>query len=249
MKQEILEKLGLSPNEVKVYLVLLRLGSASATEIAKGSGVHRVNVYDALERLMEKGLVSAVVKINKKYYEAADPDRIVDMLKEKERGIEEVRQILPELKMDYKMASKRQDVHNFKGREGLKTFFEDILKTLKKGEEVAAFGSAGKGALILPHYLDKWEKRRVEAGITFKLMFSDTEQGRTRGAQLNKLKLTEVRYLPKGLVGPADIYVYGNKTSISLWSEDMPLSILVENKEIADSFRSFFNWFWKISKR
>src|SRR3989338_6207256 len=162
MKQEILEKLGLSPNEVKVYLVLLRLGSASATEIAKGSGVHRVNVYDALERLMEKGLVSAVVKINKKYYEAADPDRIVDMLKEKERGIEEVRQILPELKMDYKMASKRQDVHNFKGREGLKTFFEDILKTLKKGEEILSFGSAGKGSVILPHYMDMWEKRRVE---------------------------------------------------------------------------------------
>lgn len=249
MKQETLEKIGLSKNEAKVYLALLKLGSASVTDIAKSSGVHRVNTYDALERLMEHGLVSAVVKVNKKYFEAADPDRILDILKEKEKVIEEAKKILPELKLDYKMAAKRQDVHHFKGKEGLKTFFEDILRTLKKGEEVAAFGSAGKGAVILPHYLDMWEKKRVEAGIIFRLMFSDTEQGKIRGTQLSKLKLTEVRYLPKGLVGPADFYVYGNKVGINLWSEDMPLSILVENKEIADSFRNFFNWFWKVGKK
>lgn len=248
MKQEILEKLGLSKNEARVYLALLKLGSASVTDIAKSSGVHRVNTYDALERLMEKGLVSAVVKINKKFYEAADPDRIIDILKEKEDIIEETKKLLPELKLDYKMAAKRQEVHHFKGREGLKSIFEDMIITLKKGEEWLAFGSAGKGAIVLPNYLDKWERRRADKGIRLKILLNDTEQGRERGKELSNLKLTEVGYLPKGLISPADIYVYGNKSSINLWSEDMPLSILVENKEIAESFRSFFNWFWKVSK-
>ena len=248
MKQETLEKLGLSRNEARVYLALLKLGSASVTDIAKSSGVHRVNTYDTLERLMEHGLVSAVVKVNKKYFEAADPDRILDILKEKEKVIEEAKKILPELKLDYKMAAKRQDVHHFKGKEGLKSIFEDIIKTLKKNEEWLAFGSAGQGAVILPHYLDKWEKRRAEAGIKLKILFNDTEEGKVRGKELSKLRLTKVGFLPKGLMSPADVYIYGNKTTINLWSEDMPLSILVENKEIADSFRSFFDWFWKISK-
>ena len=249
MKQEILEKLGLSKNEARVYLALLKLGSASVTDIAKSSGVHRVNTYDALERLMERGLVSAVVKINKKYFEAADPDRILDILKEKETIIEETKKILPELELDYKSAAKRQEVHHFKGREGLKSIFEDITTTLGKGDEWLVFGSAGKGAIILPNYLDNWEKRRAKAGIKLKMLFNDTQQGRARLNELSKLKLTEVGLLPKGLTSPADIYIYKNKISINLWSEDMPLSILVENKEIADSFRSFFNWFWKIATR
>jgi len=249
MKQDVLEKLGLSKNEARVYLALLKLGSASVTDIAKSSGVHRVNTYDALERLMERGLVSAVVKINKKFYEAADPDRILDIVKEKEEVIEKTKKILPELKLDHRFAAKRQEVHHFKGREGLKSVFEDITKTLKKGDEWLIFGSAGKGAVILPNFMDKWEKERVKAGIRLKMIFNDAKQGRIRAQQLSKLKLTEVGYLPKGLISPSDVYIYGNKSTINLWSEDTPLSIMVENKEIADSFRSFFNWFWKISKK
>lgn len=249
MKQETLEKLGLSKNEVRIYLALLKLGSASVTDIAKSSGVHRVNTYDALERLMERGLVSAVVKINKKFYEAADPERILDILKEKEKVIEEAKKLLPELKLDYKMAAKRQEVHHFKGREGLKSIFEDITKTLKKGDEWLIFGSVGKGAIVLPNYLDKWEKRRADSGIKLKMLLNNTKQGRIRSKELSKVRFTETKLLPEGLISPADIYIYGNKSSINLWSEDMPLSILVENKDIADSFRSFFNWFWKISKK
>jgi len=248
MKQQILERLGLSRNEVRVYLALLKLGSASVTDIAKSSEVHRVNTYDALERLMVRGLVSAVVKINKKFYEAADPDRILDILREKEEVIEETKKFLPELKLDYKMAAKRQEVHHFKGREGLKSIFEDVINTLKKGDEWLVFGSAGKGAIILPNYLNKWEKRRVDAGIKLKMLFNDTKQGRIRAEELSKLKVTKVGLLPKDLISPSDVYVYGDKTSINLWSEDMPLSILVENKEIADSFRAFFNWFWNTRK-
>ena len=80
------------------------------------------------------------------------------------------------------------------------------------------------------------------------MLLNNTKQGKLRSCELSKVKLSDTKLLPVGLISPADMYVYGNKTSINLWSEDMPLSILVENKEIADSFRNFFNWFWKISK-
>lgn len=248
MKEELLEKIGLSPNEIKVYLALIKLGTSCVTDIAKTSGVHRVNTYDSLERLMEKGLISVVVKINKKFYEAADPDRIRNILAEKQKVIEETQKLISDLKIDYQMASKRQEVHHFKGKEGLKSIFEDITNTLKRGDEWLAYGSTGKGAIILPYYLDNWEKRRANAGIKLRILFDDTDQGRIRSQQLSAIKLTKVGFLPKGLISPADIYIYSNKISINLWSEDLPLSILVENKEIADSFRSFFDWFWKLSK-
>jgi sugar-specific transcriptional regulator TrmB len=69
-KEKILEELGLSKNETKVYLALLELGLSSLKDITSKSGVHRTNVYDSLKRLVKKGLVSHVTKDNKTAYEA-----------------------------------------------------------------------------------------------------------------------------------------------------------------------------------
>ena len=59
----------LAKNESKLYLSLLELGSASATQLIQKSGLHRAVVYDILERLIEKGLASFVIKGRKKYFE------------------------------------------------------------------------------------------------------------------------------------------------------------------------------------
>src|SRR3989344_4005590 len=115
MKQEKLEKIGLSPNEAKCYLVLLKIGSASANEISRKSGVHRVSVYDALRGLAEKGLVSQITKANKLLFEAGNPNRIMEIIKEKEEKLDETKRIVPELILDFNMAKEKQEIHSFKG--------------------------------------------------------------------------------------------------------------------------------------
>ena len=52
------EQLGLTKSESKIYLTLLDYGSMLAGKVAEKAGIHRRNVYDALHRLIEKGLVS-----------------------------------------------------------------------------------------------------------------------------------------------------------------------------------------------
>ena len=64
MNTKILEAAGLTGNEIKVYLALLELGSVTAGEILKKIEIHRGAVYDTLDKLMEKGLVSYVIKAN-----------------------------------------------------------------------------------------------------------------------------------------------------------------------------------------
>ena len=70
MREEILEEFGLTKNEVKIYLTLLKMGRALAGEITEKSGIHRRNVYDSIERLMKKGLVSFIIQNNRKYFRA-----------------------------------------------------------------------------------------------------------------------------------------------------------------------------------
>lgn len=50
-----LQALGFSPYEAKAYLALLRGGRQKGYEVAKGSGVPRSMVYQALERLVSRG--------------------------------------------------------------------------------------------------------------------------------------------------------------------------------------------------
>ena len=55
---ESLKSLGLTKYEALVYIGLLRVSGATATEIHEISGVPRASVYPVLDRLIQKNLVS-----------------------------------------------------------------------------------------------------------------------------------------------------------------------------------------------
>ncbi|MCK4589834.1 MAG: hypothetical protein KAT77_05290 [Nanoarchaeota archaeon] len=239
MNEEILIKAGLVRNEAKVYLALLQLGSASVTEISQGSGVERTLVYGVLRKLMEKGLVSSVVKINKKYFEPANPQKILDLIKEREKQIEGA---LPELKRMYKSIEKKQEVHHYKGKEGTKTILEELLK---ENKEWLIFGTTGKTAELLSFYLPQFHRKRIERKTMFKAIYS--EESIKRAEEIKKMKFTEVKILPKEYMTPTHVSIVGNKVGIILWSEE-PLGILIENKEIAESFKNYFKLLWSIAK-
>ena len=100
--ETILEEIGLTKNEIKIYLVLLKLGSTSTGAIVKETGVHASKVYDGLNRLADKGLVTHVIIANTKHFKAVNPDRLIDFLEDKKKSIEtqedEIKKYLPELK-------------------------------------------------------------------------------------------------------------------------------------------------------
>ena len=240
MNEEILIQAGLVRNEARVYLALLKIGTASVTEISQKSKVERTLVYGVLEKLMEKGLVSSVVKINKKYFEPADPEKISDLLKEREKIIDEA---MPELKNLYESVENKQEVHHFKGKEGARAILEALLKNESK--EWLIFGTTGKTAETLTYYLPQFHMKRVQKKMIFKAIYS--EDSLARAKEVKKLKLTEVKILPKEYMTPTHINIVGNKVGIILWSED-PIGILIENKEIADSFSNYFKLLWKLAK-
>ena len=55
-------KVGLTDGESKVYLALSQLGSSTVGPIVKKSGIAYSNIYDVLDRLTKKGIVSFVIK-------------------------------------------------------------------------------------------------------------------------------------------------------------------------------------------
>jgi len=148
MNTEILEELGLTKNESLIYLALLELGSAQVSKIASKTNLNRANMYNTINSLIKRGLISYVIKNNIKHFTAAKQIRLLEILKEKQGKLQT---ILPELESIEKIPEKIK-VEIYEGKEGAKAFFSDMAKTTS---EVVAFGVTGIAYDILEYYAPK----------------------------------------------------------------------------------------------
>lgn len=238
MNIKILQEVGLGGNESKVYLALLDLGSGLAGEITKKSGVNRTNVYDSLERLIEKGLATYVISANRKVFEPVNPIRLKQILKEKQDLLDS---IMSELTNRYKSNIIKQQATVFRGKKGIKSIFELLLKS-KKG--IFVYGAESRFADIFPSYQKQWNLKRAELRIP--MIMISTEKARSRKVN-EKFKLLSLRFLPQQYKYPSTVIISGNKVATISWTE-VPYAFMLESKEAAKSNMNFFNILWKIAK-
>ncbi len=229
---------GLTVNEARVYLTLLKLGSASVTEITKESKVHRVNVYDVIERLLTKGLISSILKANKQFYEAASPDNLLHLLDSKRENIKEA---LPEMKLLYEQRKDRQEIHYFKGPQGVFNAYNMILE---QGETLYAIGGSGYNREILKHRHKIWDQERIKRKINVKAIYYESLRATKK---TDKERLWETRFIANEYQSNLMIDICGD-LSIILFpqpkKEDI-LAVVIESRGIADGYRKQFEFMWK----
>ncbi len=113
MIKNILQRIGLTEGEIRVYTALLELGSSTTGKITKKSGISGSKVYEVLDRLGNKGLVTHVIINGVKHFEAANPERILDYLDEKEKQLEDekksIQKIIPELILKQSLSFKMDE--------------------------------------------------------------------------------------------------------------------------------------------
>lgn len=234
---EILQRLELTGTESRVYLTLLEIGKSLAGTIADRSHIHRRNVYDALESLLQKGLVTYVISNNRKYWSCISPERIKSILEEKKSL---VLNILPELLNKFNTNKLKQTVEVFEGLGGMKTFYEDILNSKK---ELIVLFATGKAYVRMPYFMKKWDDNFIKEKIRQKILLN-------HDAILESYKNTkyaEFRILPKEFNSPTQIFIYGDKSAVAIWAED-PVATLISNREITDGFRKYFEFLWKLGE-
>ena len=239
MEQELTE-FGLTNNEVKVYIACLKLGISLVQEIAMKAGTYRTYTYEVLKSLIKKGLVSYVIKNGKQYFEVAEPEKFISILKEKH---DKITRILPELRGLYKTAIEKPEVNLYEGKEGVKTIFDDIIRT---GKEVLIYGNTENQIKIFSFYFPNYILRRVENKIHTKVI---TEKSPTTISMLRteKKELRETRFIDK-IKFSTVTYIYDNKIAIFALEKEI-IGVLIENKSIADTQKQIFGALWKISKK
>ena len=237
---ETLQEIGLNQNEVKVYLALLQLGSSKVSEIVIKTGFPRTFVYEISRSLISKGLVSYVIKSGVRYYEAANPERLKSIIREKE---EKLNQILPELKQLTKVVLEKPSVEFYEGKQGMKTILDDIL-SMKSSSIMYAYSSS-KIFKFLQYAFPNFVKRRIKGKIWGKII---QEKNPELLKFLKELKKTysEMRYLSTTF--ETSVFIYGDKVAFLTMREEEPVGILIKDKDIAATELKVFNFLWKIAK-
>jgi sugar-specific transcriptional regulator TrmB len=243
-----LKELGFTDGEEKVYLALLQLGSSSNGAIAKEAGVSRSKLYEILEKLSRKGLVSHYKRNNVSYFQAAVPTRILDFIENKEKQLEEQKQALKtalpyfEGLVGNKSLAKEAEV--FEGMEGIKNVREQALKNMQPGSSVYFFGNPASGHHNVEGYWKSWNARRIKKKIWSSILYN--QDAKEFGEIRRKLPLTHVKYLPKKGPSNAWIEIYGDTVAIAM-KYQTPMSIVINNKYVAESFKTYFDILWSVA--
>lgn len=235
--QKTLQDLGLEEKEGKVYLSLIKLGEATATTIGEKANLDRTLIYQLANKLIEKGLVSYIIKNNVKYFSASNPKKLLENLKEKEAQLQKA---MPELINLTKIEEQETRVEIFRGKEGIKTILNDIIRTKK---DYVALGEEGRFQKVLPIDVQKFLKEIEENKIHERVLVRMDLRGK-----ILKSKNSEFKYISKEYLSPITTVVYGNNVANFIWTQPYYV-ILTKNKEVADSFRGYFEAIWKIAKK
>jgi sugar-specific transcriptional regulator TrmB len=242
MEKSVLIDAGLTQKESEIYILLLKKGSCPASDIARSTNISRPHVYDTLETLIDKGLVSYVIIDGRRNFKPAPPESLLNYLEDEKQELaskeNKIRSIIPSLEKLIRPKIDQATAEIYQGKEGLKSLFKDIIVEKKN---FVAFGASEKFQMIMPLFSKKFIKERQKFKIKGKLVVVE-------GVHPIKTRLNNYRWIPKEYSSPSTTVVYGNKVAIILWNEPY-IGILISSAETARSYRNYFELLWGIAKK
>lgn len=242
MYEPLLQELGLSKNEARIYEALLREGRASVGEIASKSKVHRRNVYDCIGRLLERGLVFEVPGQKDSIYESANPAELVRLLDQNRAQLERE---LVELRSLQRGKHRSHRVSIYRGAEGWKNYMRDMIRIGSDGYFIGAKGGwlDSRVKNFFPMFLREMTKRRLK----FFHLFDHGVKKQVQEIIPHVGK--SYRFLPAANSTESAVDIFGDNVYIipdihlGGLGEEIQI-IVVGNRDVASTFRTWFDLMW-----
>ncbi|MBI4452709.1 hypothetical protein HY637_04725 [Candidatus Woesearchaeota archaeon] len=240
----LLQKLEISPTAAKVYLALLELGKSSADKVAKRAGTYKANAYDALEKLSQIGLVTALFEDNKKLFLATNPEKLPQIVEEiKEKRIskidelkKELNQIMPQLKEKYDSIKEKELFEIYRGRKAYKAIINEIVR--EKPKYWKGFGNFQIQAFF-PIDFKKWFKN-----IGVKLFSTKLDEVIKRMEAAKETTKVEVIWLPQEVYMPIVWVVFGENVLIIIYEPDI-IVMRIKSEQVVKTFSNQFDYLWE----
>lgn len=241
--KNILKNFGITPNETKVYLSMLKCGEAPISRIASVAKLNRITVHHIVERLEKEGLVVKFSKEKQKLVRPAHPKYLENKIKESSSLFEKA---VPEL-----LAMMRDDTNKLKpivrmyyGVEGFEKVAEELLE--KPNITIKHIGSVAEAHKFigLKYDRDYFVPTRISKNIHYKIMQYPNE-GNLVVITTHAEELREVRYLPEKYNISTNTFMVPGKIIIVTTAKEL-MSVVIESDDISKSEIEKFDLIWNL---
>ncbi len=245
----VLKELGLTDGEIKVYYSLFELGETTVGPISKKSRVTHAKVYPILEKLIEKGLVSHVVKDGRRNFSATHPNSILEFVNNKVRLLEEekekIKKIIPSLLAKQNELENVQHSRVFEGFRGLRSLFHDLFDNNIEKNEICVFGldellSNKSFISFFKFYHDLRRKKKIKLKLIInkkreKSLKSMYDFSKLYGKK-DIIKFVDVPF-------PAGVFIFKDHV-ITIIADEKATAFDIKSKQNARRYRKFFDSVW-----
>lgn len=243
MIEETLKKIGMTENEARLYLVLLKEGLSASGNLIKKTELQSSVIYHLLNSLLEKGFVSFITKNKKKLFSATDPKLLETLIDKKEKDLETMKKdfknALSEMQHLIDSNKEEQKVTVYTGIKGIQLIFDDILNNSKNFWNYSTRDTFSR---VMPKYREYFREMRIARKIKQRMIIADDKRKPNRPYQ-------EKRYVPIEFSSPIGIQGYNNKVAIFIWDAQPPIAILLEGENVSKAFKGIFENMWKSASK
>lgn len=239
--QNQLQRLGLNEKEAEIYLTLLQLGPSSVLEISRHCDVKRATIYNVLEALTHKGLVSLEIDGLKNHYRAEPPHALENLIKQQQFTLESC---MPELKKLETTHEDKNFIKTYTGQESIHRAYDYLIESLTPSSAYLVIGDAQNWYDSDPEYFDNWVDRRRKIIRHGRSIFNDSPKAQ-EFHQLQKNLDTSVKIMP-GSNPISAIKVITSKLVFIHKTGTPSTVIIIENPSIVELYQEMFDAFWNL---
>jgi urea transport system substrate-binding protein len=245
--EDLLEEIGLSDSEAKLYVALLRHGQQTITFLSKKAGINRGLGYTLLHDLMEKGLVTKTTKGKVFYFAPLDPKQLVEYLEKQKKDIsskqERVQAMLGQLESITNPLTAKPKIRFYDGARGAKTVLDTILMADRK--ELKAFLSLEDiTTFVGTEQFGSFIKKLSTNGFGLEAVCTRTKEAESvEGMQTDTKQKRQIRFASLDMAFPMTMFIFDDKIAIISSSEEN-FALIIESQEYADMQQRLFNMVW-----
>ena len=239
MEEEILQNLGFTYAEAKVYLLLLGLGSVKVGRIIEKSGLQSSTIHNTLNSLTDKGYITHILKGKIKIYQAVNPKNILKEFKDKEI---QFTNILPSLEQKHKFGEEKPQAEIFEGTKGMINLLNELIEDTKPKDNYYFFAIDESDVNEeIQHFFERYDTKRKDKHLIVRGI-----SRKELKPLFEKRKILKMRYVQHQI--PSNISICNNKMAMISWGEK-PTGILITSEQLCKSQIEFFESLWKTATR
>ncbi|MBS3069475.1 hypothetical protein J4441_03865 [Candidatus Micrarchaeota archaeon] len=225
----VLQELGLSPNEARLYMLLAKEGKMKASELSVKCNLQRRTVYDTLAQLEKKGMAGKAKVGGVLTFTPSPPSSLLMFLDEKRDAVEK---ILPLLSRSFE-AQEKTSVSVLYGKAGIKMVLEDVLA---QRQDYYAYHGQLQFFEYMPRFMRIFNEKRKRLKIRTKYLLLDVPHAREHAPHM---PLAQIKFIDPSSLSAGVYWTYADRLVLFVLQEE-PVTIFIKNAELARAFKKNF---------